>query len=145
MVGEPEGFRLLDVSLLDEFLQTQVVCRQCAEAALQDQLRQFSDYCTTRGIAHMGEHLRAYLHNLSRGATQRASVGLCGVKLVREKLEGGAQSTFTVECAEHQRAHELRYRKARRGEELPPMELVTSATLLGKTKTSKIAGRATSM
>ena len=96
---------------------------------MQDQLRQFSDYCTTRGVAHMGEHLGSYLHNLSRGSTQRALVGLCGVTLVREKLEGGAQSTFTVECTKHQRAHELRYRNARRGEELPPMELVTSATV----------------
>ena len=34
IVGAPEGFRLIDMSLLNGFLQTEVVCRQCAEASV---------------------------------------------------------------------------------------------------------------
>ena len=127
-VGGLEGFRLIDIALLNEFLQTKVVCRQCAESSLQDQLRQFAAFADGRGADTVTGHLQAYLHNLSRHAT-RKNAGLCGVQIVSETLEGGAQSTFRVECVHHQRQHELRYNKAHRGAKISPVELVTSATV----------------
>ena len=128
VVGGLEGFRLIDIALLNEFLQTKVVCRQCAESSLQDQLRQFAAFADGRGADTVTGHLQAYLHNLSRHAT-RKNAGLCGVQIVSETLEGGAQSTFRVECVHHQRQHELRYNKAHRGAKISPVELVTSATV----------------
>ena len=129
IVGAPEGFRLIDMSLLNGFLQTEVVCRQCAEASLQGQLRRFVAFADGRGADSVAGHLNAYLHNLSRSTADRTNAGLSGTQIVSETLEGGAQSTFRVECVHHQQAHALRHRKARRGEELPPVELVTSGTV----------------
>ena len=63
IVGAPEGFRLIDMSLLNGFLQTEVVCRQCAEASLQDQLRRFAAFADGRGADSVAGHLNAYLHS----------------------------------------------------------------------------------
>ena len=81
MVGGLEGFRLIDIALLNEFLQTKVDCRQCAKSSLQDQLRQFAAFADGRGADTVTDHLQAYLHNLARPAT-RKNAGVCGVQIV---------------------------------------------------------------
>ena len=45
-----EGFRFVDVSLLDEHFQQNTACKDCAASALREQLRAFAVYLRNHGV-----------------------------------------------------------------------------------------------
>jgi hypothetical protein len=104
--NELEGFRLVDVSLLSEFVATKLACKDCVRGLIQSQLASFVESLKAGGSFSTDRGLNRALQNYSIPARIVASVGM---KLKSEVVSGFA-STLTFGCS---KGHEIEFLASR--------------------------------